>query len=96
MRLGEKVAFTLTGMRVISHPFALFLLGADVLCGGRKPPSWNYEGINVCTSDAGVVTGSVRFRSGKVAEEIPLAQAAQNQVRHPAPGMVASTFCPCG
>ena len=66
-------------MRVIDHPFPLFLIGADVLCGGRKAPSWNYEGISVSTSDSGVVTGSVRFRSGAQVEQIPLAQAAQNQ-----------------
>ena len=78
MRLGENVSFTLTGMRVIDHPFALFLLGADVLCGGCKAPAWNYEGIAVRTSDDSKVSGSVKFRSGLTVEEIPLAQAAQN------------------
>ena len=65
MHLGPNVSFTLTGMRIIDHPFALFLLGADVLCGGRKAPSWNYEGIAVTTDDEGRVSGSVQFRSGK-------------------------------
>ena len=96
MRLGPNVSFTLTGMHIIDHPFVLFLLGADVLCGGRKAPSWNYEGIAVTTDDEGRVSGSVQFRSGKnLVESIPLAQAAQNQANHPAPGMVASTFRSC-
>ena len=78
MRLGENVSFMLTGMRVIDHPFALFLLGTDVLCGECKAPAWNYEGIAVRMSDDGKVSGSVKFRSGLTAEEIPLAQAMQN------------------
>ena len=71
MRLGERVAFTLTGMRVIEHPFALFLMGADVMCGGRDGPSWNYEGLTIRT-EKGRVTGSVHFRNGDVTESIPL------------------------
>ena len=64
-----------------------------MLCGGKKAPSWNYEGIDVTTDDEGRVSGSVRFRSGKsMVESIPLAQTAQNQANHPAPGMVTSTF----
>ena len=35
MRLGEHVSFWLTRMRKIDHPFVLFLLGANILCGGR-------------------------------------------------------------
>ena len=35
LRLGGQVKFTLTGMRVIKHPFPLFLIGADILCGGN-------------------------------------------------------------
>ena len=97
MYLGPNVSFTLTGMRIIDHPFVLFLLGTHVLCGARKPPSWNYESIAVTTDNEGKVSGSVWFCSGKtMVESIPLAQAAQNQAKCPAPGMVASTFCTCG
>ena len=92
MRLGVGVKFTLTGMRIIEHPFPLFLLGADVLCGGRKSPAWNYEGLSVRTGPDGAVTGSVRFRSGATAEEIPLAQAAQNQTPDLTAGLVGGTF----
>ena len=45
LKLGEFVSFTLTGMRIIDHPFALFLLGADIMYGGRAKPSWNYTGV---------------------------------------------------
>ena len=45
LKLGEFVSFTLTGMRIIDHPFALFLLGADIMCGGCAKPSWNYTGV---------------------------------------------------
>ena len=71
MQLGERVAFTLTGMCVIEHPFALFLMGADVMCGGREGPTWNYEGLTIRT-EKGRVTGSVHFRNGDVTESILL------------------------
>ena len=45
LKLGEFISFTLTGMRIIDHPFALFLLGADIMCGGHAKPSWNYTGV---------------------------------------------------
>ena len=76
MRLGEHVSFTLTGMRVINHPFALFLLGADILCGGRKAPSWNYTGVSIVTSPCVKVSGSVGFHDGMKTEKIALAKAA--------------------
>ena len=76
MRLGEQVSFTLTGMRVINHPFALFLLGADILCGGRKAPSWNFTGISIVTSPCGKVSGSMSFHDGTKTEKIALAKAA--------------------
>ena len=78
MRLGEHVSFTLTGMRIIDHPFGLFLLGADIMCGGRRAPSWNYTGLKIVTGDNGTVSGSVSFSNGTSSEDIPLAKAAQN------------------
>ena len=64
-------------MRIISHPFALFLLGADILCGGRKAPSWNYKGVSIDTAPCGKVTGSASFSNGVSTEQIALAKAAQ-------------------
>ena len=71
MRLGERVAFTLTGMCVIEHLFALFLMGADVICSSREGPSWNYEGLTIRT-EKGRVTGSAHFPNGDLTETIPL------------------------
>ena len=45
LKLGEHISFMLTGMQIIDNPFALFLLGADIMCGGRAKPSWNYAGV---------------------------------------------------
>ena len=64
MRLGPNVSFVISGMRVLEHPHPLMLIGADILCGGRAPPSWNYEGSTLTTEGPGVVTGSLRFRRG--------------------------------
>lgn len=64
LRLGERVRFTLTGMRVITHPFPLFLIGADILCGGKPSPSWNYTGFHITTGANGKVTGTVGFQRG--------------------------------
>ena len=45
LKLGEFVSYTLTGMRIIDHPFALFLLWANIMCGGRSKPSWKYTAV---------------------------------------------------
>ena len=47
LRVGDSIRFVLSGLQVIEHPFPLFLLGSNVFCGGRKAPSWNYEGISL-------------------------------------------------
>ena len=39
--LSDKVWFSVCDMQIISHPFPMMLLGADILKGGRKPPGWN-------------------------------------------------------
>ena len=36
LRLGGQVKFTLTGMRVIEHPFLLFLIGAEYCVEARR------------------------------------------------------------
>ena len=71
MWLGERVAFTLTSMRVIEHPCALFLMGADVMCAGREGSSWNYKGLTIRT-EKGRVTGSMHFQNGDMTKSIPL------------------------
>ena len=99
LRLGGQVKFTLTGMRVIEHPFPLFLIGADILCGGKKEGSWNYTGCRLKTMPCGRVDGTVGFTrklsSGAVEEEdCTLAQAATPRTVRDGGGLgsVASTF----
>ena len=77
LRVGESVGFVLGGLLVIEYPFPLFFLGADVLCGGWKVPSWNYEGISLLTDlGTGTVSGTIRFRCEAEVEEMPLMKAA--------------------
>ena len=65
------MAFTLTSMCVIEHPFVLFLMGADVMCGSREGPSWNYEGLTIHTEKCSI-TDSMHFWNGDVTKTIPL------------------------
>ena len=76
MRLGEHMSFMLTGMRIIDHPFMLFLLGTDILCDGMRAPSWNYTGLKIETAESDTVMGSVSFNNGTKSETIPLAKLA--------------------
>ena len=46
VRFGGEVVYLLRGMRVINHPHPLLLVGADVLCGGRKAPMWNFNRVH--------------------------------------------------
>ena len=63
LRVWDSVKFVLSGLQVIEHSFPSFLLGTNVLCGGWKAPSWNYEGISLTTNlGTGTVSGTVRFR----------------------------------
>ena len=34
LRVGHSIGFELSGLRVVEHSFPLFLLVANVLCGG--------------------------------------------------------------
>ena len=42
-QLGPNVVFEVRGMRVLDHPHPLFLLGSDILRGGRAGTEWNFE-----------------------------------------------------
>lgn len=62
-------------MRVFDHPFPMVLLGADVLCGGRQPPGWNFVGSDFETLASGEVKGALRFKCGEEVVSLPLHQA---------------------
>ena len=98
--LGSQVKFTLTGIRVTEQPFPLFLIRADILCGGKTGNSWNYKGFKLFTKPCGKVVGIVGFERGGdkkgnplEREDCPLAQAATPPcARRGGLGSVASTF----
>ena len=101
LRLGSQVKFTLTGMRVIEHPFPVFLIRADILCGGKTGKSWNYTGFKLLAKPCGKVVGTVGFARGDDGkgdplerEDCPLAQAATTGPVQEGGGLgsVASTF----
>ena len=71
LRLSDKVRFSVRGMRIISHPFPMMLLGADILKGGRKPPGWNYVGWEL-EDGLSSVGGSLLFRRDGATEKVPL------------------------
>ena len=74
LRVGASIRFVLSGLWVIEHPFPLFFLGANVCCGGRKAPSWNYEGNSLTTNlGTGNLSSTIRFRHEAEVEEVPLA-----------------------
>ena len=55
---GMKVVVTLPEIKVITLPEPFFLLGADVLCGGRK--GWNFRSVGVGSDGQGLLTFAFR------------------------------------
>ena len=63
VQLAAGVSWDLQGIRVVEHGCPLFLLGADVMRGGRVT-GWNFSGIRTHTPGPGVVTGFLEFEQG--------------------------------
>ena len=55
------IAFELKGIRVVEHASPLFLLGADIMRGGRAV-GWNFAGIRATTVGPAQVQGSLEFQ----------------------------------
>ncbi len=68
---GPKVRFAVTGLKIIQHPCNLFLIGADLLCGGRPAGMWNFNGIHSTTEGASC-EGSLVFEREGTVEYCPL------------------------
>ncbi len=64
--LSKEVAFTLPTLRLINHPFHLFLLGSDVVKGGRGESALNFVGMDLATPKEGMVGGALKFSRGGV------------------------------
>ena len=58
LHFGTEVVVALPEIKVITHPEPLFLLGADVLCGGRK--GWNFRSVGVGSDGQGFLTFAFR------------------------------------
>ena len=42
----DDVSFEVCNVRVCSHPAQLFLIGSDMLRGGRDINAWNFNGLH--------------------------------------------------
>ena len=83
IQFGPDVSFQLIGIRVVTHPVPLFLIGADILRGGRGPTSWNFNGLSYHTSMEGKVTGNLVFQKGNAVAQCPLAHCPAHNSNNP-------------
>lgn len=61
IQVGPKLYARVANLRVIEHPHPFFLLGADILRGGRPGDSWNFRGLIVTTQGVGQVEAHLEF-----------------------------------
>ena len=61
LQFGEGVAFCISGLRLLANDHLLFLLGKDVLQGGRYLKQWNYAGEDIWTWPSGETGGCLKF-----------------------------------
>lgn len=61
LQLAPGVMYGIQGLKLLRHPSPMFLVGSDVLSGGRPRGQWNYAGVTLHTSDEGVVRGHINF-----------------------------------
>jgi hypothetical protein len=45
LKFSGDVSFEVSNVRVLSHPAPLFLIGSDLLRGGRDVNDWNFNGL---------------------------------------------------
>ena len=81
LQFGEGVAFRISGLRLVANEHPLFLLGKDVLQGGRDLQQWNYAGEDIWTWPSGETGGCLKFLGdGKIVKRpyywVPSAKAA--------------------
>ena len=61
MQLAPGVVYAIQGVKLISHPHPLTLIGSDILSGGRVADQCNYTGLKLGTDAQGMVTGHICF-----------------------------------
>lgn len=69
LNFGREVSLELKELKLIHHPEPLFLIGADVLCGGRA--GWTYRAMGVGAAGKGMII----FANGKRTVSLPLVNA---------------------
>jgi hypothetical protein len=70
LQLAPGVIYAIQGLKLISHPHPLMLIGSDILSGGRVQGQCNYTGLKLGTDSQGVVTGHICFeKEGTPIEE---------------------------
>ncbi len=75
LQVGDKVVARVRNLRVIEHPHAFCLLGADILRGGRPKNTWNFTGLRVHTPEENRVHASLEFEVRGEHVSVPLPHA---------------------
>lgn len=75
IQIGPKLYARVANLRVIEHPHPFFLLGADILRGGRPEDSWNFRGLIVSTQGVGQVEAHLEFDQNGERIHVPLPHA---------------------
>lgn len=89
MQLGDGVVFELENVRVLDHPYPLFLLGGDVVKCGRNKDRWVCYGVDWRPDGSGVV-GELKFVRDGTLKLCPLAFCPDTEgTRFQAPGLLA-------
>ncbi len=79
LQLNGRVLARVNNLRVIEHPRPFFLLGADILWGGRPADQWNFTGLMVVNVYVNEVKASLGFdvRGQEVSVPLPHAPAGE-------------------
>lgn len=72
MKFSNNVEFSVSNIRVLSHPVPLLLIGSDILRGGREETAWNFNGLQQKTVSGGRVEGELVFAKNGHEERCPL------------------------
>lgn len=65
IQLAPGVVYGIQGLKLLRHPTPMFLVGSDILSGGRTQDQWNYAGVTLRTDAVGTVRGRINFHRGE-------------------------------
>lgn len=87
LRFSRDIEFLVRGVRIVTHPYPLCLIGSDILRGGRPGSEINFRGITFETLAPGKVQGYLTFTRQGRAYSCPT-------VNVPSEGVAAFAFNP--